>query len=25
VGQADIAHGLADRLIAHNRDHLRWA
>ena len=25
VGQADIAHGLANRLIAHNRDHLRWA
>jgi 6-phospho-beta-glucosidase len=25
VGQADIAHGLAGRLIAHNRDHLRWA
>jgi 6-phospho-beta-glucosidase len=25
VGQVDIAHGLADRLIAHNRDHLPWA
>jgi 6-phospho-beta-glucosidase len=25
VGQADVAHGLADRLIAHNRDHLSWA
>ncbi|HEY2879778.1 6-phospho-beta-glucosidase [Nocardioides sp.] len=25
VGQVDIAHGLTDRLIAHNRDHLRWA
>jgi 6-phospho-beta-glucosidase len=25
VGQADLAHGLADRLIAHNRDHLPWA
>jgi 6-phospho-beta-glucosidase len=25
VGQVDLAHGLADRLIAHNRDHLRWA
>jgi 6-phospho-beta-glucosidase len=25
VGQADVAHGLADRLIAHNRDHLPWA
>jgi 6-phospho-beta-glucosidase len=25
VGQVDRAHGLADRLIAHNRDHLPWA
>jgi 6-phospho-beta-glucosidase len=25
VGQVDIAHGLTDRLIAHNREHLRWA
>jgi 6-phospho-beta-glucosidase len=25
VGQADLAHGLADRLIAHNRPHLPWA
>ncbi len=25
VGQVDVAHGLTDRLIAHNRDHLRWA
>jgi 6-phospho-beta-glucosidase len=25
VGQIDLAHGLADRLIAHNRDHLPWA
>jgi 6-phospho-beta-glucosidase len=25
VGQVDLAHGLADRLIAHNRDHLPWA
>jgi 6-phospho-beta-glucosidase len=25
VGQADTAHGLADRLIAHNRHHLPWA
>jgi 6-phospho-beta-glucosidase len=25
VGQVDLAHGLADRLIAHNRDHLTWA
>jgi len=25
VGQADRAAGLADRLIAHNRDHLAWA
>jgi 6-phospho-beta-glucosidase len=25
VGQVDVAHGLADRLIAHNRHHLRWA
>jgi 6-phospho-beta-glucosidase len=25
VGQADLAHGLADRLIDHNRDHLPWA
>ncbi len=25
VGQVDRAHGLADRLIAHNRAHLPWA
>jgi 6-phospho-beta-glucosidase len=25
VGQVALAHGLADRLIAHNRDHLSWA
>jgi 6-phospho-beta-glucosidase len=25
VGQVDVAHGLADRLIAHNRNHLPWA
>ena len=25
VGQVDVAHGLTDRLIAHNRDHLPWA
>jgi 6-phospho-beta-glucosidase len=25
VGQVDRAHGLADRLVAHNRDHLSWA
>jgi 6-phospho-beta-glucosidase len=25
VGQVDRAHGLAERLIAHNRDHLPWA
>ncbi|HEX3929905.1 MAG TPA: 6-phospho-beta-glucosidase [Nocardioides sp.] len=25
IGQADQAHGLADRLVAHNRDHLGWA
>jgi 6-phospho-beta-glucosidase len=25
VGQIDRAHGLADRLIAHNREHLPWA
>ncbi|MBO0845855.1 MAG: 6-phospho-beta-glucosidase [Nocardioides sp.] len=25
IGQVDLAHGLADRLIAHNRDHLPWA
>ena len=25
VGQADLADGLTDRLIAHNRDHLPWA
>jgi 6-phospho-beta-glucosidase len=25
VGQVDVAHGLADRLVAHNRDHLSWA
>jgi 6-phospho-beta-glucosidase len=25
VGQVDLAHGLTDRLIAHNRDHLSWA
>jgi 6-phospho-beta-glucosidase len=25
VGQVDRAHGLTDRLIAHNRDHLPWA
>ncbi len=25
VGQVDLAHGLTDRLIAHNRDHLGWA
>jgi 6-phospho-beta-glucosidase len=25
IGQADQAHGLADRLVAHNRDHLAWA
>ena len=25
VGQVDVAHGLADRLIAHNRHHLPWA
>jgi len=25
VGQVDLADGLTDRLIAHNRDHLPWA
>jgi 6-phospho-beta-glucosidase len=25
VGQADVAHDLADRLVAHNRAYLRWA
>jgi 6-phospho-beta-glucosidase len=25
VGQVDLAEGLTDRLIAHNRDHLAWA
>ncbi|HEY3531437.1 MAG TPA: 6-phospho-beta-glucosidase [Nocardioides sp.] len=25
VGQVDVAHGLADRLIATNRDYLRWS
>jgi 6-phospho-beta-glucosidase len=25
VGQVDLAHALADRLVAHNRDHLSWA
>ncbi len=25
VGQIDLAHGLADRLIAHNRQYLPWA
>jgi 6-phospho-beta-glucosidase len=25
VGQVDLAHCLADRLVAHNRDHLAWA
>jgi 6-phospho-beta-glucosidase len=25
VGQVDLAEGLTDRLLAHNRDHLRWA
>ena len=25
VGQVDRAHGLADRLLAHNRTFLRWA
>ncbi len=25
VGQVDLAHGLTDRLLAHNRDHLGWA
>ena len=25
VGQVDVAHGLTDRLIAHNRHHLPWA
>jgi 6-phospho-beta-glucosidase len=25
VGQVDLARGLTERLIAHNRDHLRWA
>jgi 6-phospho-beta-glucosidase len=25
VGQSDLAHGLTERLIAHNRDHLPWA
>jgi 6-phospho-beta-glucosidase len=25
VGQVDRAHGLADRLVAHNRDYLAWA
>jgi 6-phospho-beta-glucosidase len=25
VGQVDLAHGLADRLVAHNRQHLPWA
>jgi 6-phospho-beta-glucosidase len=24
VGQVDLAEGLTDRLIAHNRDHLAW-
>ena len=25
VGQVDLADGLTDRLIAHNREHLAWA
>jgi 6-phospho-beta-glucosidase len=25
VGQVDLASGLTDRLLAHNRDHLSWA
>ena len=25
VGQVDLAEGLTDRLLAENRDHLRWA
>jgi len=25
VGQADLADGLTDRLLAHNREHLPWA
>jgi 6-phospho-beta-glucosidase len=25
VGQTELADGLADRLVAHNRDHLAWA
>ena len=25
VGQVELAEGLTDRLIAHNRDHLPWA
>ena len=25
VGQIDLANGLTDRLIAHNRDYLEWA
>jgi 6-phospho-beta-glucosidase len=25
VGQVDLARGLTDRLLAHNRDHLAWA
>jgi 6-phospho-beta-glucosidase len=25
VGQVDLADGLTDRLLAHNRDHLAWA
>jgi 6-phospho-beta-glucosidase len=25
VGQVELAHGLTDRLVAHNRDHLAWA
>ena len=25
VGQIDLANGLTDRLIAHNREYLTWA
>ncbi len=25
VGQVDLAEGLTDRLLAHNRDYLAWA
>ena len=25
VGQVDLAEGLTDRLLAHNREHLPWA